>query len=82
MFIIANDFPYVRWLGQKVYSHLMLVPQRHVLGLSNLTPDERLDFMRAVSEYEAAGYTFYLRAQADPTRSVPHLHGHFLALKR
>lgn len=79
--VVSNDFPYSVWQGKKLIDHLMIVPKRHVESLLKMNDSERDELLQCIAEYEAKGYTFYLRAPADPTRSVAHLHGHLLKLK-
>lgn len=79
MLVIPNDFPYVFWESRPVAEHLMVIPVRHLLTLAEMTDDETLDYVRAVREFEAKGFSVYTRAQANPSRSVGHLHTHLIS---
>lgn len=79
--IVKNDFPYKWWLGMRIHQHLLLIPKRHVKNLSELSTTEKTEFILLLADYEHKGYTFYLRSQNDPTRSVEHLHGHLFSYR-
>ena len=81
MVVLENDYPYKRWAYQKVASHLMTVPKRHVLKISELTPQENTEMMQLTARYDEKGYSFYIRSFADKFRSVSHIHGHLFSYK-
>lgn len=73
-------FEYDTWDDIVVDEHLMLVPNRHVVLLGGLTDEERAEFLRQVSDFEARGYSVYARAPHDPTRTIAHQHTHLIKL--
>ncbi len=76
--ILSNLFPYKQWDGRKVYDHLMIVPARHITNLAAFTSDETMEYFKILAEYESAGYSFYIRSDANRSKSMAHLHGHLL----
>lgn len=78
MLVVRNEFPYAAWESRTVVDHLMVVPVRHLLRLADLTEGEAYDYLDATRTFEADGYSVYMRSQANPTRSVGHLHTHLI----
>lgn len=79
--VITNIFPYDTWDMHDVEEHLMIVPKRHVKGLSEMNAGERGDTMRLLCEYELAGYNIYARATESTQRTVAeHQHTHLIRL--
>lgn len=78
MSILTNLFPYARWDGRKVRRHLMVVPNRHATTLGSLSEQESDDLHTLMSRYEAEGYSFYIRSDANRSKSMAHLHGHLI----
>ncbi len=76
--VLRNRYPYARWDGRSVQDHLMIVPTRHVTNLAAFTADETLEYFNILAEYESAGYSFYIRSDANRSKSMAHLHGHLL----
>lgn len=80
MFLVKNIFGYDIWDENDVTDHLMIVPKRHVVSLSELTDKERKTFMELVAEYESQGYSLYARAPQNIIKSVVHQHTHLIKL--
>jgi ATP adenylyltransferase len=80
MRVMANKYPYEYWDGRNVVEHLLLAPKRHILTLSELNNDEKIEAINLMAEYEANGYSVYWRSQTNESRSVPHHHTHLLKL--
>ena len=78
--IVRNLFGYDLWDGMSVGEHLMVVPKRHVDSIGHFTPDEAKEYLDILSEYEAAGYSFYGRAAQNVAKSIPHQHTHLIKL--
>jgi diadenosine tetraphosphate (Ap4A) HIT family hydrolase len=76
--VIKNRVFYDMWELRKVVDHLMVVPQRHVRSLNELSDAERLDIMKLLGKYEAAHYNVYARSVESVGRSVPHEHTHLI----
>lgn len=76
--ILRNLFPYKFWDGRKVIDHVMIVPARHITNLAAFTPDETMEYFKILAEYESDGYSFYIRSDANRSKSMAHLHGHLL----
>lgn len=79
-YLVHNKFPYDMWDSSPVDEHLMLVPKRHVVSLSELAGDERDDYFKALTDLEKDGYSVYARAPSDITKSIAHQHTHFIKL--
>lgn len=78
--VIINLFGYDLWDGCGVSEHYMIIPRRHVASLSELTSEERIDYMSIVARYEADGYSLYARSPSNMTKSVVHQHMHFMKI--
>ncbi len=76
--VIKNNFPYDMWDHYGVNDHLMVVPKRHVVSLGDLTPEEQLDCLKAITKYEADGYSIYARAPSNKGKSITHQHTHLI----
>jgi diadenosine tetraphosphate (Ap4A) HIT family hydrolase len=76
--IITNIFPYSLWDGQKVISHLMITPKRHTDSLSNMKPDEKVEYVDLIEQYEYQGYNIYARAPSSSVKSIIHQHTHLI----
>lgn len=79
-FVTNNLFPYSHWDSREVFDHKLLIPARHVIGLKDLTSEEKLAWFDAVGAFEDTGYTTYTRAPECPTKSIDHLHTHLLQI--
>lgn len=77
-FLVRNRFPYVHWSSQKVKTHLMIIPKRHVLSLSELTPTEVDEWAALCAEFEGKDHTILSRSPGDSSRSVAHQHTHLI----
>ena|SRR3990172_192103 len=77
-FVTKNIFGYQYWEFMGVMDHLMIVPKRHVKGLSDLSSAERSEIMDKISRFEGMGYNVYAREKNNPVKSVPHQHTHLL----
>lgn len=76
--IMSNLYPYELFDDMIVADHLLIVPKRHIVGISEFTDEERVDFLDTVSEYEEAGYTLFARAPINKAKSVTHQHTHLI----
>jgi histidine triad (HIT) family protein len=70
-----------------VKAHLMIIPKRHVENLSDLTNEERADFLellgrasKLVQEYMGIDYSF-IYIKEGSIKSEPHLHAHVIPAK-
>lgn len=77
---VRNNFPYAFWDSMGVSKHAMLVPKRHVARMSEFNDRESAEFMRLVSVLEDEGYSLYIRAPQNGSRTVAHLHSHLIML--
>ncbi len=77
-YIVPNKTSYDLWEARDVKDHLLVLPKRHVLKLSELTANEAADLMKIFAEYEAKGYNVYARGVNSTMRSVPHQHTHLI----
>ena len=76
MLVLRNTFPYTSWDGLEIAEHLMLIPKRHTLTLSEFTHDEQQEYFDVMQRYEHDHHSVYLRSQTNATRTVGHLHTH------
>lgn len=76
--LVDNIFPYALWDGCRVLEHLLLVPKRHVISLSELTAIESAEYVQIISNLEDSGYAVYARPAVSSAKSVPHQHTHFI----
>ena len=77
-YVIPNRTFYDVWEMRRVTDHLLIIPKRHVLHLSQLSKAERADIINAMAQYEAEGYQIYARSPDSGARSVPHQHTHLI----
>jgi ATP adenylyltransferase len=77
---VVNKFGYAVWDGCRVVEHSMIVPKRHVVSLSEFTPEEALEYFALTSEFEGDGNSLYSRSDKQVTKSVPHQHTHIIRL--
>lgn len=78
-FVIENRVHYDQWELSRVIDHLLVIPKRHVLHLSELNAEERADIMDIIADYEGnKHYEIYARSPVSVTRSVPHQHTHLI----
>jgi diadenosine tetraphosphate (Ap4A) HIT family hydrolase len=61
-YIVHNITKYDLWEMHGVTEHLLLLPKRHVMSLSELGPEERLEIIDTIAEYESLGYHTYARS--------------------
>lgn len=80
--IVKNRFPYYMWDNWLVDDHLMLIPKRHIHDLKEFNEQERADLMKAMIEYDEAGYCIWIRDQTAGGRSVAHQHTHFIKISQ
>lgn len=76
--VIDNLYPYELFDDMVVSDHILIVPKRHIVGISEFTTEERVDFLDTVSEYEEEGYTLFARAPMNKAKSVTHQHSHMI----
>lgn len=77
--VVKARFSYDLWEFQNVVEHLMILPKRHIVSLSELEPHERLELFDTACRYEGDGYNLYARAPGSVRRTVPaHQHTHLI----
>lgn len=76
--IIRNRFPYSHWDMFNVVDHIMLIPKRHLVSLTELNEAEKLEYIRVLGEYEDQGYSIYARSFDSGMRTVGHQHTHLI----
>ena len=77
-YVIENIFPYSIWDFYRLKKHLMLVPKRHVAGLSDLDEAEAKAGMKLLQKYEQAGFNIYARHPKSPVKTIVHQHTHLI----
>lgn len=80
-YILQNLFPYSTFDRLPVTEHLLVVPKRHVLHMSDLNSQEVLEFAKITATYDSQGYNIYTRSAANTMRSVGHFHTHLIMLQ-
>lgn len=80
--IVKNIFGYDIWDGCRVIDHLMIVPKRHIHSLSELTKNEKMQYVTLLCEYERDGYSVYSRSPDNITKSIAHQHTHLIKLDK
>ena len=78
--LVKNIFPYDNWDDNRVVDHLMIVPKRHLISLSELSTAEGNNLLKIIGEYEHQGYSLYARAPQNIAKSVLHQHSHLIKL--
>lgn len=78
MYVTRNIFPYTLWDGSPVSDHLMVVPRRHIVSLSELTTEEKLEWTDLVTFYEKQNYSVYARSADNSAKSIVHQHTHLI----
>jgi diadenosine tetraphosphate (Ap4A) HIT family hydrolase len=78
MFVIPNRVSYDMFEGQRVIDHVMVIPKRHAESIGEFSPEEMVDQMTIVAEYEKRGYDVYARGVGSVARSVKHQHTHLI----
>jgi diadenosine tetraphosphate (Ap4A) HIT family hydrolase len=76
--VIKNRFPYAVWDLQLVEKHLMVIPKKHLGSLSQLTPEQAVEYLQLIGLYEVQGYHVYSRGVNTLTRTVAHQHTHLI----
>lgn len=76
--VVKNDFPYRKWDWRTVSDHLMIIPKRHLTQLKEIYEKDWSTFGGIVADYDTKGYSIYLRSQANPLKTQPHLHWHLI----
>ena len=78
--IIKNRYSYDTWDNYGVVDHFMVIPKRHVTAIGDLTQQEQRDYMAALVEYEALGYSLYARAPGNSGKTIAHQHTHLIKI--
>lgn len=78
--IIENLFSYQVWDAHGVSDHLMIVPKRHVIGVSEFTDKEKQEFVTLIADYELQHYSFYARTPSSNAKTIPHQHTHLIKI--
>lgn len=76
--VTINIFPYNVWDAMSVNSHFMVVPKKHTDSLHGFSRDEKLQYMKIVSEYESRGYSIYTRSPKNKAKTISHQHTHLI----
>ena len=77
---VENIFGYDVWDGHIVKDHQMIVPKRHITTFTEMTVDEKDEYMQLILEGEKDGFCLYTRGVDGPTKSVAHAHSHLIKL--
>lgn len=78
--IYKNLFSYNTWDNLDVKEHLMIIPKEHITKLSELNGSAQRSYMELVTEYDEKGYSHYLRAAGNATKTIDHMHTHLIRL--
>jgi diadenosine tetraphosphate (Ap4A) HIT family hydrolase len=76
--VINNIYGYDMWDLNGVISHLLIVPHRHIEGISQMSDKEKHELIGYISEYESLGYNIYARELNNSIKSVLHQHVHLI----
>lgn len=79
-FIIKNIYKYDVWDNRQVSEHLLLIPKRHIDGLSALTKAEFADYNSELVKADREGYEVFTRPSGGETKTVDHLHTHLIKI--
>ena len=78
--LVKNIFPYDIWDDNDVVGHMMIVPKRHVVSLSELRSPESTELFTIIASREKDGYSLYARAPQNIAKSILHQHTHLIKL--
>jgi diadenosine tetraphosphate (Ap4A) HIT family hydrolase len=78
--VFRNNFPFSLWDTRGVIEHIMLVPKRHVNGISKLNSDESAEFIKIIKSYDRLGFNVYSRTADSSAKSIEHQHTHLIKL--
>jgi diadenosine tetraphosphate (Ap4A) HIT family hydrolase len=70
--VIKPLAPYSYWDEREVIDHLIVIPIRHVIYLSELTNKESVEYLSLIKKYFKPDYSIFTRNYG----SVEHLHTH------
>lgn len=76
--IISNRFPYDYWDDQTVAEHFMIVPKAHVGSIASFTPEQAVEYVTLIGDYESRGYHVYARGVQSVSRTISHQHTHLI----
>jgi diadenosine tetraphosphate (Ap4A) HIT family hydrolase len=76
--VIHNRFPYTFWDDQQVADHLLIVPKEHTDSLASFTPEQAVEYLALIGDYEKNGYHVYARAVKSASRTITHQHTHLI----
>lgn len=79
--IIKNAFPYSVWDNEPVVDHLLIVPKKHVINVSDLTKNQRNSLMKIINKYDKLDYSFMERCANNKEKSMPHQHTHLIKVR-
>lgn len=77
-YIKTTKFKYDLWEFRDVQEHLMVIPERHVSTLVELSKAEQADIMAIIADYQAKGFNIYARAEGSITGTMQHQHTHLI----
>lgn len=78
--MLANRVTYDYFEGVPVREHLMVIPKRHIITISDMSDAEKIEYVTLLGEYEKQDYAVYSRAVVSGIRSVEHVHTHLLKI--
>lgn len=81
MQLLPNRTYYDVFEGLSVEDHLLIIPKRHLESINDFTPEEKLEMMDLIGEFECQGYSVYARGVGSISRSVKHQHTHLIKLR-
>lgn len=80
LLVVRNKFPYKMWDNYFVNDQIMLIPKRHITSIAEFDSSEDQQFLTAVKDYESRDYCTYSRVPSAKSKSIAHLHIHFIKL--
>ena len=76
--VTRNIFPYSIWDHYPVGEHWMIIPKRHIEGITELDKAESDELMKLFQEYEALGFNIFTRTPGNSMKTVAHQHTHLI----
>jgi diadenosine tetraphosphate (Ap4A) HIT family hydrolase len=81
LLLIKNIYPYDIFDDIPVSDHMLIVPKRHIVHISDYTAAENREFMQIVAKYDKKGYSLYARSDSNTNKTVIHQHSHLIRTK-
>lgn len=76
--VIKNIFSYSIFDAQDVEDHLMIIPNKHIVSISKIPKNQKVEYMELLQKYEKQGYNIYARAAQSKIKTVIHQHTHLI----